>query len=198
MRLFFISLTLLSIIAFSASDCISSLVFVIRDNAEIRSGPSTTFEVITTLHKYSVVEIIETNGNWTKVRLPQNTIGWVLNNFIEDSETSQDKVTNDVKSPTHNKGIIVESRGHKYVYSEKRKSKCFRWFFAILNKSSHTFDGKVQIILTKNDGRQVYEESFKGSIVKGGVSVVYIDTATGPPNEHGKYGITGFEYIVEY
>jgi uncharacterized protein YgiM (DUF1202 family) len=50
----------------------------------VRLGPGTNFDAFTVLQRGQVVGIIgrSANSTWVKVRLPNNSIGWVDSNYL--------------------------------------------------------------------------------------------------------------------
>jgi len=62
----------------------------VRDLREItfRTGPGNDHKIITMLKSGQTVEVIQEEEDWTKVRLPSEREGWVLNQFITSSPPS--------------------------------------------------------------------------------------------------------------
>lgn len=48
----------------------------------LRSGPGLSYKIKTNLTKGSTLDILAQNGNWYKVSLPGNQIGWVLKDYV--------------------------------------------------------------------------------------------------------------------
>lgn len=73
----------------SASDQIGSLE-VTGSPVNIRSGPSTDYEIVTSVHKGAELPVFEEKDNWYKVRLDSGSFGWISGEYSEF--TSQDEV----------------------------------------------------------------------------------------------------------
>jgi len=60
----------------------------------MRSGPSTSDKIVDTLKNGTPVTLLETdeNARYSKVRLRNNTEGWVLHRYLIDSPTSKDQL----------------------------------------------------------------------------------------------------------
>ncbi|WP_342406158.1 SH3 domain-containing protein [Brevibacillus sp. FSL K6-2834] len=58
------------------------------DNLNVRSGPSTQDQVVTTLPIKTVLPVISEKGDWVNVRLPDGKTGWVANWLVTKSSTS--------------------------------------------------------------------------------------------------------------
>lgn len=55
---------------------------ILAENVNLRSNPSTSAKVITKLGKGEDVSIIETSGEWIKVKTSENNVGYVNKDFI--------------------------------------------------------------------------------------------------------------------
>lgn len=55
------------------------------DWVNMRSGPGTTYEVLNTLPSGTVTELIDTDGNWAKLRVNETgEIGWMSLNLLTE------------------------------------------------------------------------------------------------------------------
>jgi SH3 domain protein len=59
----------------------------------LRSGQSTQHQILTTLPSNTKVEVLETAEKYSKVRAPDGTEGWVLNQYISKSPTAKIRLT---------------------------------------------------------------------------------------------------------
>ena len=64
------------------SSTASKTGIVTADSLNVRSGASTTKEVIASITKNTKVTILDTLGNWYKVKLGDGTVGWVSSTYI--------------------------------------------------------------------------------------------------------------------
>lgn len=59
----------------------STTKYVTASTLNVRSGPSTTYKVITTVKKNSSIKVSQTKGSWDKVTVGSKT-GWVSNKYL--------------------------------------------------------------------------------------------------------------------
>jgi hypothetical protein len=59
-------------------------LYVKRDNAYVREGPGSFYPLVTVLQRGAKLEQIETNGDWYKVRLESQQVGWIAANCLVD------------------------------------------------------------------------------------------------------------------
>lgn len=55
------------------------------DNMNVRSGPSTQEQVVTTLPVNTVLPVISEKGDWYQIRLPNGKTGWVANWLVSET-----------------------------------------------------------------------------------------------------------------
>ncbi|MDZ7260594.1 MAG: SH3 domain-containing protein [candidate division KSB1 bacterium] len=58
------------------------LVLYSTERSNIRSGPGTGYSTMTTIESNTLLEGLETSGNWYQVRLPNNTTGWIFKELV--------------------------------------------------------------------------------------------------------------------
>ncbi len=85
----------------------SDKLIVIGENVNIRKGPGTNFDTVTTVTSYmelrGIYEAQDSNGNiWYLVRLPNNVEGWVASWVVEVRKYSE------AKQPVSNRIAIIE------------------------------------------------------------------------------------------
>ncbi|EPZ59176.1 bacterial SH3 domain protein [[Clostridium] sordellii ATCC 9714] len=73
----------------------------------IRSGPSTSYSVITNVYKGDKLEILETSNGWYKVKLANGKIGWGSGKYISVSGESDNNT-----STTGKTGIVTADALH--------------------------------------------------------------------------------------
>lgn len=66
------------------------------DYLNIRSGPSTSYKVVSKIYTNNVVEIIGKSGSWYKIKTSENIEGWVGSKYIG----SYKKTTEEIKGET--------------------------------------------------------------------------------------------------
>ena len=79
---------------------------IIKDcnSLNIRSGPSTTYKVLSKTYKNSVIEIISKSGPWYKIKTSSNIEGWVNSKYI-GSYTQSSNETKTKELTTQNSSI---------------------------------------------------------------------------------------------
>ena len=61
------------------------------DYLNIRSGPSTTYKVVSKTYTNNVVEILDKSGSWYKIKTSGNVEGWVNSKYVHSyKETTED------------------------------------------------------------------------------------------------------------
>ena len=98
---------------------------VIATNLNIRKGPSIETEKIGSLENETVIEILETEDNWYKVKFADNKEGWISGEYVltESQEIEKEK---EVRETTVNevKKIKTENTGSQTsVKNEERVEK---------------------------------------------------------------------------
>ena len=78
----------LCIVAPAQTKCFVSAKFLkagvaTHDVVNVRGGPSMNFKDIGKLSKGEKVEVVETKGEWTKIKPTGNCVGWVAANLVE-------------------------------------------------------------------------------------------------------------------
>jgi cell wall-associated NlpC family hydrolase len=69
----------------------------------IRSGPSTSYSVVTKAYRGESVEILESSNGWYKVKLSNGTTGWGSSDYISTS-TNSSEGSSDNSTPTPSTG----------------------------------------------------------------------------------------------
>ena len=90
---------------------------ITADAVNFRSGPSTSYSIISTLSKGTKVEVISTTNNWSKI-IYDGKIGYVSSEYLSKSIDLNDKTstleTTD-KIISYAKGLL----GKKYVWADE-------------------------------------------------------------------------------
>ncbi|HSQ89925.1 C40 family peptidase [Romboutsia sp.] len=92
----------------------------------IRSGPSTSYAVITKSYKGDKVEILESSNGWYKIKLSNGKIGWGSGYYISTSSNADDGSSNDESTPQDKEQAIVNlakaQLGKPYVWGAEGPS----------------------------------------------------------------------------
>ncbi|MDK2563463.1 SH3 domain-containing protein [Romboutsia sedimentorum] len=73
----------------------------------IRSGPSTSYSVITKAYKGDRVEILESSNGWHKIKLSNGKIGWGSGSYISTSSNSGGSSDNETSIPSNGTKAVV-------------------------------------------------------------------------------------------
>gem|GEM_PF-5414156 len=57
-----------------------------RTAVNLRSGPATTFPVLSVIKKGVTVEVVENQGGWSRVLIGPSQTGWIANAILKDTE----------------------------------------------------------------------------------------------------------------
>ena len=62
------------------------------DYLNIRKGPNVNYSVVSKVRTNDVIDIVEKNGNWYKIKTSSNIEGWVNSKYIDSYTQSSDEV----------------------------------------------------------------------------------------------------------
>jgi len=134
------------------------IVKVIINKTNIRSGPSTTFPIISHGAIGEVFPIVEVVGDWYKITLPNKQIGYVAN-WVVMTEGISSNLTHGIISYLKNKVIIIDpghggidpgAEGRNFNTVEKKIN------LAVANNLAAKLKAAgAQVYLTRNDDRDV-------------------------------------------
>lgn len=68
--------------------------FVSTSVLNVRSGPSTNTNILSTLEKGDLIEILSTNNGWHNIKLPNGQLAYVSSNYISDTPTTKTGIVN--------------------------------------------------------------------------------------------------------
>jgi len=71
------------VFCYVSKDFIDAYGNVKVDNLNVRAGPSTKYNSLGKLNKNDKVIVIDSVGNWYKIKPPSNCIGWVYKDYIK-------------------------------------------------------------------------------------------------------------------
>lgn len=97
-----LALTLTSIAAVSAQSAQAETL----QNLNFRTGPGTSYPVISTLKKGTTVNIVEKSGSWTLIKY-NNTVGYVSSNYLKNI-TATNKPPQDNNQNNNNSFKLME------------------------------------------------------------------------------------------
>lgn len=78
----------------------SEAVTVSAESIYVRSGPSTSDEIITYAHQGDSFDVVSTSGDWIEVSLEQGGTGWIANWLTTDGNTSSEEETSSDSTPS--------------------------------------------------------------------------------------------------
>lgn len=76
---------------------------VTANSLNVRSGPGTNNKVIASVKKGTVVTILDTQGDWSNVRLSNGTAGWASTQYISVSTSSDNNKPSNPSAPSATK-----------------------------------------------------------------------------------------------
>lgn len=85
--LFFLGLSMFTFLMASQHNTIikqSTEAIIFASTITIHSGPNDNAEKLFTLHEGTKVTLLESNTDWSKIKLPNGNIGWIKSNEIKD------------------------------------------------------------------------------------------------------------------
>ncbi len=88
----------LGLLAFAVSFYLLTFLYVKRDNAYVREGPGSFYPLVSVLQHGTKIEQIETSGNWYKVRLESQQVGWIAANCLVDKQPESEVIQKISKS----------------------------------------------------------------------------------------------------
>ena len=80
-------------------------------NLNLRTGAGTNYPIIKTIASNTVVEVLETSGGWSKIKVGSD-IGYVSNNYLADSNSSSSNSGLVSSKPLYSKVKVVVDAGH--------------------------------------------------------------------------------------
>ncbi len=80
--------------------------YVKGENVRVRSGPGIEFNEIDHLSFGSIVEILEKNENWIKVKNKQGAEGWCLGVFLSTAKPKRTEYEADIFASTPNQKVV--------------------------------------------------------------------------------------------
>jgi cell wall-associated NlpC family hydrolase len=79
-----------------------------KDRINIRTAPSTDARRITIVDRWTKVQVLGRQGDWSRIRLQSGTIGWVLSQYL--SPTKPPQIPNQVAKRTTNQNATRTAR----------------------------------------------------------------------------------------
>ena len=73
---------------------------VISNNLNLRTGAGTNHQIITTLHRGDVMEVLGKINGWYVVKLTNDTVGCVIDDYVKPYVAQRPAVTNPAPKPT--------------------------------------------------------------------------------------------------
>lgn len=99
----------------------SKTKYVTASTLNVRSGPATTYKVITTVKENTSVKVTQTKGSWDKIMLGSKA-GWVSSHYLTSTKPATPKnLAEGLKTVESNKQLIlVTSKGYNTSTAEIR------------------------------------------------------------------------------
>ena len=157
-----IALATLAMIPMTANNAYASNIgTVTASSLNVRSGPSTSYTVVTTVKKNDKVNILQSSNGWYKIETSSGKQGWVSSSYISASNSNTNNSTN---NNTHSNIAIVNTDGLNFRNGAGTSYSIIK----VLNKGE-----KVEVISESNGWSKVKHDSRLGYVAS-----QYIDKAT--------------------
>ena len=174
-----IALATLAMIPMTANNAYASNIgTVTASSLNVRSGPSTSYTVVTTVKKNDKVNILQSSNGWYKIETSSGKQGWVSSSYISASNSNTNNSTN---NNTQSNIAIVNTDGLNFRNGAGTSYSIIK----VLNKGE-----KVEVISESNgwskikfNGKEGYVSSdylkdYSGGSTGGGGSSEVVDGAT--------------------
>ena len=157
-----IALATLAMIPMTANNAYASNIgTVTASSLNVRSGPSTSYTVVTTVKKNDKVNILQSSNGWYKIETSSGKQGWVSSSYISASNSNTNNSTN---NNTQSNIAIVNTDGLNFRNGAGTSYSIIK----VLNKCE-----KVEVISESNGWSKVKHDSRLGYVAS-----QYIDKAT--------------------
>ena len=157
-----IALATLAMIPMTANNAYASNIgTVTASSLNVRSGPSTSYTVVTTLKKNDKVNILQSSNGWYKIETSSGKQGWVSSSYISASNSN---TNNSINNNTQSNIAIVNTDGLNFRNGAGTSYSIIK----VLNKGE-----KVEVISESNGWSKVKHDSRLGYVAS-----QYIDKAT--------------------
>ena len=157
-----IALATLAMIPMTANNAYASNIgTVTASSLNVRSGPSTSYTVVTTVKKNDKVNILQSSNGWYKIETSSGKQGWVSSSYISASNSNTNNSTN---NNTQSNIAIVNTHGLNFRNGAGTSYSIIK----VLNKGE-----KVEVISESNGWSKVKHDSRLGYVAS-----QYIDKAT--------------------
>ena len=157
-----IALATLAMIPMTANNAyVSNIGTVTASSLNVRSGPSTSYTVVTTVKKNDKVNILQSSNGWYKIETSSGKQGWVSSSYISASNSNTNNSTN---NNTQSNIAIVNTDGLNFRNGAGTSYSIIK----VLNKGE-----KVEVISESNGWSKVKHDSRLGYVAS-----QYIDKAT--------------------
>ena len=157
-----IALATLAMIPMTANNAYASNIgTVTASSLNVRSGPSTSYTVVTTVKKNDKVNILQSSNGWYKIETSSGKQGWVSSSYISALNSNTNNSTN---NNTQSNIAIVNTDGLNFRNGAGTSYSIIK----VLNKGE-----KVEVISESNGWSKVKHDSRLGYVAS-----QYIDKAT--------------------
>ncbi|MDY3002249.1 MAG: SH3 domain-containing protein [Romboutsia timonensis] len=157
-----IALATLAMIPMTANNAyVSNIGTVTASSLNVRSGPSTSYTVVTTVKKNDKVNILQSSNGWYKIETSSGKQGWVSSSYVSASNSNTNNSTN---NNTQSNIAIVNTDGLNFRNGAGTSYSIIK----VLNKGE-----KVEVISESNGWSKVKHDSRLGYVAS-----QYIDKAT--------------------
>ena len=157
-----IALATLAMIPMTANNAYASNIgTVTASSLNVRSGPSTSYTVVTTVKKNDKVNILQSSNGWYKIETSSGKQGWVSSSYISASNSNTNNSTN---NNTQSNIAIVNTDGLNFRNGAGTSYSIIK----VLNKGE-----KVEVISESNGWSKVKHDSRLGYVASQYICLLY-------------------------
>lgn len=95
----------------SASETVSNIKVNCSSRLNVRSGPSTSYSIKTSVSNGQIFKVLEKSNNWYKIQVDGNTTGWVSGSYVEQTSESTSNDNDDTQKPNEIEETEVNLNG---------------------------------------------------------------------------------------
>ena len=106
-----IMFSMVSLAQLSKVDAASSYGTVTASTLNVRSGSSTSYNIVGKIYKGDKVEILETSNGWHKIKASNGKIGWVSGDYISQPSNSSSNASLNVAKTLNVKAYAYTGGG---------------------------------------------------------------------------------------
>ncbi len=136
---------------------------VTTSKLNVRRGPSTSYKKIGSLSKNNSVYVIGSSNGWYKIKLSNNSEGWITSQYIKLTSTQSNVVNTDTNSTSHSVNKKINVVWYKIKLSNNSEGWITSQYIKLTstqsnvvntdtNSTSHSVNKKINVVATAYTG----------------------------------------------